>query len=43
METTNLTLERKILIFKTLVLSKIICQAFVTSIPIYVGTELENT
>ena len=38
----NLTLEGKILIFKTLVLSKIIFQAFVTPIPIDVVTELEK-
>ena len=38
----NLTLEEKILIFKTLALSKIIFQAFVTLIPIYVVTELEK-
>ena len=42
METTKLTLEEKILIFKTLALSKIIFQAFVTPIPIYVVTELEK-
>ena len=39
----NLTLEGKILIFKTLALSKIIFQAFVTPIPIYVVTELEKS
>ena len=39
----NLTLERKILFFKTLALSKIIFQAFVAPIPIYVVTELEKT
>ena len=38
----NFTLEGKILIFKTLALSKIIFQAFVTPIPIYVVTELEK-
>ena len=38
----NVTLEGKILIFKTLALSKIIFQAFVTPIPIYVVTELEK-
>ena len=38
----TLTLEGKILIFKTLALSKIIFQAFVTSIPIYIVTELEK-
>ena len=38
----NLTLERKKLIFKTLALSKIIFQASVTPIPIYVVTELEK-
>ena len=38
----NLTLEGKILIFKTLALSKIIFQAFVTPIPICVVTELEK-
>ena len=38
----NLTLEGKILIFKTLALSKIIFQAFVTPILIYVVTELEK-
>ena len=38
----NLTLEGKILIFKTLALSKIIFQAFVAPIPIYVVTELEK-
>ena len=38
----NLTLEGKILIFKTLALSKIIFQAFVTPIPIYVVTEREK-
>ena len=38
----NLTLEVKILIFKTLALSKINFQAFVTPIPIYVVTELEK-
>ena len=38
----NLTLEGKILIFKTLALSKIIFQAFATPIPIYVVTELEK-
>ena len=36
----NLTLDGKILIFKTLALSKIIFQAFVTPVPIYVVTEL---
>ena len=38
----SLTLEGKTLIFKTLALSKIIFQAFVTPIPIYVVTELEK-
>ena len=38
----NLTVEGKVLIFKTLALSKIIFQAFVTPIPIYVVTELEK-
>ena len=38
----NVTLEGKILIFKTLALSKIIFQAFVTPIPNYVVTELEK-
>ena len=38
----NLTLEGKILIFKTLALSKIIFQAFVTPIPIYVVTKLQK-
>ena len=38
----NLTLEGKIIIFKTLALSKIVFQAFVTPIPIYVVTELEK-
>ena len=38
----NLTLEGKILMFKTLALSKIISQAFVIPIPIYVVTELET-
>ena len=38
----NLTLEGKMLIFKTLALSKIIFQAFVTPIPIYVVTEPEK-
>ena len=38
----NLTLEGKILIFKTLALSKIIFQAFVIPIPIYVVTEIEK-
>ena len=38
----NLTLEGKILIFKTLALSKIIFQAFVTPTPIYVVAELEQ-
>ena len=38
----NLTLEGKILIFKTLAISKIIFQAFITPIPIYVVTELEK-
>ena len=38
----NLTLEGKILTFKTLALSKIIFQAFVTPIPIYVVTELQK-
>ena len=38
----NLTLEGKIFIFKTLALSKIIFQAFVTPIPIYVVTELQK-
>ena len=38
----NLTLEEKILIFKTLTLSKIIFQAFVTPIPNHVVTELEK-
>ena len=37
-----LTLERKILIFKTLALSKIVFQAFATSMPNYVVTELEK-
>ena len=38
----NLILEGKILIFKILALSKIIFQALVTPIPIYVVTELEK-
>ena len=38
----NLALERKILIFKTLPLSKIIFQAFVSPLPIYVVTEPEK-
>ena len=38
----NLTLEGKILTFKTLALSKIIFQDFVTPIPIYVVTELKK-
>ena len=38
----NLTLEEKILIFKTLALSKIIFQASVTPISVYVVTELEK-
>ena len=38
----NLTLEGKILIFKTLALSKIIFQAFVTPTPNYLVTELEK-
>ena len=38
----NLILEGKILIFKTLALSKIIFQAFATPILIYVVTELEK-
>ena len=38
----NLTLEVKILIFKTLALSKTIFQAFVTSTRIYVVVELEQ-
>ena len=38
----NLTLEGKIIIFKTLALSKIIFQAFVTPIQVYVVTELEK-
>ena len=38
----NLTLEGKVLIFKTLALSKIIFQVFVTPIPNYVVTELEK-
>ena len=38
----NLTLEGKILIFKTLALSEIIFQEIVTPIPIYLVTELEK-
>ena len=38
----NLTLEGKIVIFKTLAMSKIIFQAFITPIPMYVVTELEK-
>ena len=38
----NLTLEGRILIFKTLALSKIIFQVFVAPISIYVVTELEK-
>ena len=38
----NLTLEGKILMSKTFTLSKIIFQALVTPIPIYVVTELEK-
>ena len=38
----NLTLEGKILIFKTLALSKIIFQEIVIPIPIYLVTELEK-
>ena len=38
----NLTLEGKILIFKTFAFSKIIFQAFVTPIPIYLVIELEK-
>ena len=40
MEIRKFTLEGKILIFKTLALSKIIFQAFIIPIPIYVVTEL---
>ena len=42
METTKPYSEGKILIFKTLALSKIIFQSFVTPIQIYVVTELEK-
>ena len=38
----KLTLEGNILIFKTLALSKIVFQAFVTPIPDYVVIELEK-
>ena len=38
----NFTLQGKILTFETLALSKIIFQAFVTPMPIYVVTELEK-
>ena len=38
----NLTLEGKIHVFKTMALSKIISQAFVTPIPNYVFNELEK-
>ena len=38
----NLNLEGKILIFKTLAISKIIFQAFITPVPMYVVTELEK-
>ena len=38
----NLTLEGKILIFRTLALLRIIFQAIVTPIPIYIVTELEK-
>ena len=42
METKKPTLEGKILIFKTLALSKIIFQATLTPIPNYIVTELEK-
>ena len=38
----NLTLEGKIVIFKTLAISKIVFQSMITPIPIYIVNELEK-
>ena len=38
----NLTLERKIAIFKTIIISKIVFQSFTTTVPKHVVNELEK-
>ena len=39
---TKLTLERKILIFKTIAISKVVFQAFVTPVPKHIVNELKK-
>ena len=38
----KLTLEGKIFIFKTIAISKIVFQAFITTVPKYIVTELKK-
>ena len=38
----NLTLEGKIVIFKTIVISKIVSQSFITTVPKHIVNELEK-
>ena len=38
----NLTLEAKIVIFKTIAISKIVFQSFITTVSEYVANELEK-
>ena len=39
----NLTLEGKIVIFKTIAISKIVFQTFITTVPKHIINELEKT
>ena len=39
----KLTLEGKIVIYKTIVISKIVLQSFITTVPKHIVNELKNT
>ena len=41
-KTRNLTLEGKIVVFKTIAISRIVFQSFITTVPEYVVNELEK-
>ena len=38
----NITLEGKIVIFKTIAISKFVFESFITTVPKYVAKKLEN-
>ena len=42
MENEKLTLEGKIVVFKTIAISRIVFQSFITTVPEYVVNELEK-